>query len=193
VKILAEAFRGKSRVEQHRMVNAALAEELHDRVHALAIQAGPPAALVADELKFSEIPSADARLRHLLTAAQLPVNDLDTPTLGFIGIVTPEGELIACGGLEMRGDAALIRSIAVTAFQRKSMLGTTITFKLLAEARNRGAQAAYLLTATAQDFFSRLGFTAIDRSKVPAPIAATSQFTGQTCASAQAMVSRLRS
>ena len=93
----------------------------------------------------------------------------------------------------MRGDAALIRSIAVAAGQRKSMLGTTITFKLLAEARNRGAQAAYLLTATAQAFFSRLGFTAIDRSKVPAPIAATSQFTGQACASAQAMVSRLRS
>ena len=38
VKIVAEAFRGKSRVEQHRMVNAALAEELRERVHALAIE-----------------------------------------------------------------------------------------------------------------------------------------------------------
>ena len=38
VRIVAEAFRGKSRVEQHRMVNAALAEELKERVHALAIQ-----------------------------------------------------------------------------------------------------------------------------------------------------------
>ena len=193
VKILAEAFRGKSRVEQHRMINAVLAEELRERVHALAIQAGPPAAPRADELTFSVIPSADPRLHRLLTAAQLPVHDLDAPTLSFIGIVTPRDELVACGGLEMRGDAALIRSIAVAAGQRKSMLGTTITFKLLAEARNRGAQAAYLLTATAQAFFSRLGFTAIDRGKVPAPIAATSQFTGQACASAQAMVSRLRS
>ncbi|MFN4142091.1 BolA family protein [Aestuariivirga sp.] len=42
VKIVAEAFRGKSRVEQHRMVNAALAEELKERVHALAIQSSPP-------------------------------------------------------------------------------------------------------------------------------------------------------
>jgi BolA protein len=193
VKILAEAFRGKSRVEQHRMINAALAEELRERVHALAIQAGPPVALAADELKFSIISSADARLHRLLTAAQLPVHDLDASGLSFIGILAPTDELVACGGVEMRGDAALIRSVAVAAGRRKSMLGTTITLKLLAEARNRGAQAAYLLTATAQDFFSRLGFTAIDRSKVPAPIASTSQFTGQSCASAQAMVSRLRS
>jgi BolA protein len=42
VKIVAEAFRGKSRVEQHRLVNAALAEELRERVHALAIQSSAP-------------------------------------------------------------------------------------------------------------------------------------------------------
>lgn len=42
VKIVAEVFRAKSRVEQHRMINAALAEELRARVHALAIQASAP-------------------------------------------------------------------------------------------------------------------------------------------------------
>ena len=42
VKIVAKAFRAKSRVEQHRMVNAVLAAELRERVHALAIQASAP-------------------------------------------------------------------------------------------------------------------------------------------------------
>ena len=42
VVISSEAFRGKSRVEQHRMVNAALAEEIKERVHALAIQSSAP-------------------------------------------------------------------------------------------------------------------------------------------------------
>ncbi len=42
VRIVAEGFRGKSRVEQHRMINAVLAELLKDRVHALAIQASAP-------------------------------------------------------------------------------------------------------------------------------------------------------
>ena len=42
VRIVAEAFRGKSRVEQHRMVNAVLDHELQAQVHALAIQASAP-------------------------------------------------------------------------------------------------------------------------------------------------------
>ena len=42
VKIVAAAFQGKSRVEQHRMINAVLALELEERVHALAIEASAP-------------------------------------------------------------------------------------------------------------------------------------------------------
>jgi BolA protein len=42
VHIVAEAFRGKSRIERHRMVNSALADELAGGVHALAIHASAP-------------------------------------------------------------------------------------------------------------------------------------------------------
>src|SRR2546423_10974706 len=42
VTIVAEAFRGRSRLDRHRMVNAALAEELKSGVHALAIHASAP-------------------------------------------------------------------------------------------------------------------------------------------------------
>jgi BolA family transcriptional regulator, general stress-responsive regulator len=38
IKIVAEAFKGKSRVAQHRMVNEVLAVELSSRVHALALE-----------------------------------------------------------------------------------------------------------------------------------------------------------
>jgi len=40
--IVSEAFKGKSRLERHRMVNAALASELESGVHALAIHASAP-------------------------------------------------------------------------------------------------------------------------------------------------------
>jgi len=40
--IVSEAFRGKSRLERHRMINAALAAELSGGVHALAIHAAAP-------------------------------------------------------------------------------------------------------------------------------------------------------
>jgi BolA protein len=42
VKLVSEAFRGKSRIERHRMVNAALADDLATRVHALTITAKAP-------------------------------------------------------------------------------------------------------------------------------------------------------
>ena len=42
VLVVAEAFRGKSRLERHRMVNVALKDELEGGVHALAIQAFAP-------------------------------------------------------------------------------------------------------------------------------------------------------
>jgi BolA family transcriptional regulator, general stress-responsive regulator len=40
--IVSEAFRGKSRIERHRMINATLAAELDGGVHALAIHAQAP-------------------------------------------------------------------------------------------------------------------------------------------------------
>ena len=40
--IVSKAFRGKSRLERHRMINVALASELAGSVHALAIHAAAP-------------------------------------------------------------------------------------------------------------------------------------------------------
>jgi len=42
VYIVSDVFKGKSRVERHRMINAALASELAGSVHALAIHAQAP-------------------------------------------------------------------------------------------------------------------------------------------------------
>ena len=38
VYIVSEAFRGKSRIDRHRMINALLANELEANVHALALK-----------------------------------------------------------------------------------------------------------------------------------------------------------
>lgn len=42
VYIVSQAFRGKSRVDRHRLVNATLSSELKGGVHALAIRAAAP-------------------------------------------------------------------------------------------------------------------------------------------------------
>ena len=42
IDIMSEAFEGRSRVERHRMVNAALAEAFEGGLHALAVKARAP-------------------------------------------------------------------------------------------------------------------------------------------------------
>jgi len=42
VDVTSEAFRGKSRIERHRIIHQILAEELAGRVHALAVVASAP-------------------------------------------------------------------------------------------------------------------------------------------------------
>ena len=42
VYIVSEAFRGKSRIDRHRLINQTLAQELAGGVHALAIHASAP-------------------------------------------------------------------------------------------------------------------------------------------------------
>ena len=42
VHIVSESFRGKSRIERHRMINQILSSELASGVHALAIHASAP-------------------------------------------------------------------------------------------------------------------------------------------------------
>ena len=42
VHIVSEAFRGKSRVDRHRMINQLLSAELAGGIHALAIHANAP-------------------------------------------------------------------------------------------------------------------------------------------------------
>ena len=42
INIVSEAFKGKGRIERHRMINSLLASELSGGVHALAIHAYAP-------------------------------------------------------------------------------------------------------------------------------------------------------
>jgi BolA protein len=42
IHIVAETFRGKTRIERHRMINGALDAELAGGIHALAIHASAP-------------------------------------------------------------------------------------------------------------------------------------------------------
>jgi amino-acid N-acetyltransferase len=101
----------------------------------------------------------------LLNASDLPLEGLDEALEA--AVVARRGDtLIACAALELYGDAALLRSVAVAPDHRGEGLGQKITEGALAVARQRGVRRIYLLTETADRFFPRFGFRRIARDQV---------------------------
>jgi BolA protein len=187
VNIVSEAFAGKSRIERHRMVNEALAAELSSRVHALAIRAKAP----EDGFSLAPIPAEDQRLVSLLSRDRLPTDDLGGEAKTFFALMTAAGEVAAVAGLELCGNDALLRSVAVADAYRSRGLGRAIVRNLLADLRRKRVKAVYILTGSAETFFTQLGFSKVERSMVPKAVTETSQFTGTRCSSASAMMLKL--
>lgn len=130
------------------------------------------------------------RLAAWLEAEGLPSGDLRQPGVRLF-VFRVDGAAIGYAGLEVYGADALLRSVVVDPLRRRAGAGRVIVEAALAEARALGATRAYLLTTSAQAYFARLGFAAIDRASAPAAILSTRQAAGLCPASAPLMVKPL--
>lgn len=129
-----------------------------------------------------------ASVERLLADAGLPTADLTTAHLdAFFGIGSPDA-LDGVVGLEIFGDAALLRSLAVAPGQRSHGLGRMLVNAAERHARSQGASDIYLLTNTAERFFASLGYVRADRNSAPASIRQTREFAALCPASAAFMV-----
>jgi len=95
--------------------------------------------------------------------------------------------IIGCASLELYGDAALLRSVAVDAEYRGSGIGAELTRAALRLAERRAVSTVYLLTTTAEQFFPRFGFEMIDRADVPPAVRMSAEFAHACPASAFVM------
>lgn len=102
------------------------------------------------------------KLQKFLQTNKLPHQDVSdaitTKGRVFLGYYDDGGELIGSGGLEMYGDSALLRSVAVKENARGQKLGKKIVDDLVAQARNSKINNIFLLTETAKDFFYKERF-----------------------------------
>jgi amino-acid N-acetyltransferase len=114
-------------------------------------------------------------VESLLSRVGLPTADVREPSVR-LRVAVRGGDRVGTGGLEVRGDAALVRSVAVEPSARGEGVGTAVCAALEMEARNTDAQTAYLLTATAADFFAAQGYERVARADVPPEIAGTNEF-----------------
>lgn len=127
----------------------------------------------------------------LLAACSLPNADVSAKKLEhFFGCGTemnPSGVV----GVELYGDFALLRSLAVAKSVRGQGCGTRLVKQVEAYAQSRGVKRLYLLTTTAESFFDSLGYERVDRETVPESIRATTEFSGLCPTTAAVMVKAL--
>jgi amino-acid N-acetyltransferase len=96
--------------------------------------------------------------------------------------------LIGCAGLEIYGDAGLMRSVAVHSDYRLQGLGTKLTESILDLAEYKGLSSIALLTESAKDYFPRFGFVEVSRKDLPASLKNSAEFKGACPDSAVAMM-----
>lgn len=116
---------------------------------------------------------------NLLERAGLPTNDLDpdasrddAPALYVV--VGPPGR-VGCIGVERYGDVGLLRSAVVVESERGQGYGAAAVRELEAAARDAGVSELYLLTTTAERFFTDLGYEAVDRESIPSALDASAE------------------
>jgi amino-acid N-acetyltransferase len=133
-------------------------------------------------LNTLHLPAIEALLKN----CDLPFEDCEEHLRNFIGMIDGD-KLIAIGALQLDGPIALLRSVAVNPDYRSAGLAADMTKHLLDRAKDQGVNAVYLLTETAEQYFTRFGFNSVDRSDLPKAIQKTRQFEFLCPASAQAM------
>ena len=135
-----------------------------------------------DRIHDAELPD----LLALLERSGLP-RDGVSDHLATALVARNQGALVGSVALELYGTSALLRSVAVDDRLRRQGVGRQLVQTALDVACQRGVEQVYLLTETAPDFFSHLGFQPIERAMVPLAVQQSVEFTSACPASAQVM------
>jgi N-acetylglutamate synthase-like GNAT family acetyltransferase len=125
-------------------------------------------------------------LLALLEAAGLPTAGL-TEHLGGALVARAAGRVTGGVALELYGEEALLRSLAVLDGARGRGIGDRLVRSAIDLARRRGVRRIWLLTTTAERYFRFRGFRAADRADLPEALGASEELRCACPASATAM------
>lgn len=134
-------------------------------------------------------PTDFAAIRALLAANGLPEADLTAEHLGHFWVHRDAAGIGGVIGLERYGTAALLRSLAVRADLRARGIGSRLLAHAESQAAALGVKTLYLLTTTAERFFTARGYARTRRESAPPTIRATREFS-ELCPSTSACLSK---
>ncbi|KVS26318.1 arsenic resistance N-acetyltransferase ArsN2 [Burkholderia cepacia] len=131
-------------------------------------------------------------IRALLESESLPTQDVTVEQIPrFYVAPLADAGLLGCIAYEHFGSDALLRSLAVANGSRRQGLGHALVATIERDAASNGVRRLFLLTTTAADYFTAIGYQKFDRNFVPDELQATSQFASLCPASAICMIKNL--
>lgn len=131
------------------------------------------------------------RILQLLSDVSLPQEGVPDG-LARVVVVEVDGELAGVAGLETYGTSALLRSVAVSPRHQGKGIAGAMVQRLLEEARCACIHDVYLRTTTAEGYFPKFGFRAVEVSQVPLQVKDSVEFRGACPSSAVTMVCCLK-
>ncbi len=126
-------------------------------------------------------------IQDLLTELSLVTTDLTVDSMGKFLIVRNENGVAGCVALEVLGETAILRSLAVKQIARGAGYGWLLAETAISVAKHRGVRRLYLLTEDSSDFFAKCGFRMVDLSTIEKRVTQSTAFVSETTASAVAM------
>jgi amino-acid N-acetyltransferase len=140
-----------------------------------------------------EAATRDTRaILELLLACELPIDGVPDDT-ALLLVAEQGARVVGCAGLELHGTDGLLRSVAVAPDVRVQGVAQRLCDEIERQASGLGARRLYLLTETAEVFFARRGYGAIERGAAPGGISASLEFAAVCPASAALMLRELDS
>jgi len=129
-------------------------------------------------MNISAVSEKDSEVLALINKTALPIHDISDNVELFA--IKENEQVVGTIGMERNERFALLRSLSEK--QRGKGYGDTLVRFLEDKAKQKRIETIYLLTTTAEAFFSKKGYVTIQRSDVPEFIRLTSEFSS-TCPS----------
>ena len=140
-------------------------------------------------MKFAFALTGDkSHVKELLAECALPYEDITPAHLRHFLVVRHQTKLVGVIGLELLGSFALLRSLAVQIDFRGQKIASQLTKQAEAYARSHKVRSSYLLTTTAEGFFTKQGYHTMDRNAVPVVVWETTEFRSICPSTAKCMV-----
>jgi amino-acid N-acetyltransferase len=135
-------------------------------------------------------PADRPAIEAVLVSNDLPLDGLEL-ALPLAVVARDGASLAGCAAVEAYGRAGLLRSVVVAESVRGTGVGRALVEAAEALAAEAGIRDLYLLTETAEAWFSRLGYERVTRADVPADLLASPEFASVCPESSAVMLKRL--